>query len=177
MRGDARRPHRRGNAAGDVAPGMAVAPLRCLSRPCRRRAPVWWGSAALLIFQPHLAAAALGQHGLPPRRWKSSYRCWMLLRDNPTEFPPPISPASWMMRICGRPCMQRCYRWRSSMTPADHARLFWPRRRSPVPLAAGASTLPAASAADAAAFSSRDAFAFSAATPVHSRGRRLARRR
>ena len=61
-----------------------------------------------------------------------------------------------MMRICGWPLhaalLPLAQQYDLLIMPA----CFGLRRRSPVPLAAGASTLPAASAADAAAFGSWD---------------------
>ncbi len=74
------------------------------------------GISGFADFQPHLAAAALGQHGVTAAAVEIELPLLDVLRDNRPSFAPPISPASWMMRICGRPCMQRCYRWRSSMT-------------------------------------------------------------
>ncbi|STT05382.1 anaerobic glycerol-3-phosphate dehydrogenase subunit B [Klebsiella pneumoniae] len=109
MQGDARRPHRRVTPLGTLRPAW-LSPLEVPVAPLPSQGACLVGSAALLIFSRISPPPRSVNTELPPRRWKSSYRCWMCCVTTRPSFAPPISPASWMMRICGRPCMQRCYR-------------------------------------------------------------------
>jgi glycerol-3-phosphate dehydrogenase subunit B len=53
-------------------------------------------------FQPHLAAASLNQHGVTADGHEIDLPLLDVLRDSPSNFAPPISPACWTKAI-GRP--------------------------------------------------------------------------
>jgi glycerol-3-phosphate dehydrogenase subunit B len=171
MQGDASQPHLRVTPLGTcarlaIAAGNATAPL-----PASGVCVV--GISGFGDFQPHLAAASLNQHGVTAEAQEIDLPLLDVLRDNPSEFRAANIARRLDDETTGRPCWRRCARWRSG-TAADHARLLWPRRRSPVPVAAAAPALPAAPAADAAAVGARDAPARPAAAAVYPQRRHLA---
>ena len=85
MQGDARQPHRRVTPLGTLRPAW-LSPQEVPLAPLPQQGVCLVGISGFADFQPHLAAAALGQHGVTAAAVEIELPLLDVLRDNPTEF-------------------------------------------------------------------------------------------
>lgn len=113
MQGEARRPHLRVTPLGTLRPAW-LSPEEVPLAPIAQQRVCMVGISGFADFQPHLAAAALGQSGVDAAAAEIDLPLLDVLRDNPTEFRAANIARCLMMKTCGLPCSPRCCRWRKS---------------------------------------------------------------
>ncbi|EPG9045289.1 glycerol-3-phosphate dehydrogenase subunit GlpB [Klebsiella aerogenes] len=85
MQGEARRPHLRVTPLGTLRPAW-LSPEEVPLAPIAQQRVCMVGISGFADFQPHLAAAALGQSGVDAAAAEIDLPLLDVLRDNPTEF-------------------------------------------------------------------------------------------
>ncbi|WP_213942910.1 glycerol-3-phosphate dehydrogenase subunit GlpB, partial [Klebsiella variicola] len=85
MQGEARQPHLRVTPLGTLRPAW-LSPEEVPLAPFAQQHVCLVGISGFADFQPHLAAAALGQHGVTAAAVEIELPVLDVLRDNPTEF-------------------------------------------------------------------------------------------